>query len=301
MTASSAALAALAALLKSGLSLRQALLAWPDELTGDHRAEAREVVRRLELGYPVRTAIEASSLAWVLEPAFSVHLATGVDLVAWLERIVSDREETAGALKAARGAAAGAALSGRMVAGLPLLFVPLTPVSRAPLTDPVGLTMLSLGVVLAVAGLRWIGRLLPQPATEDAAAELAMLLAAMLRAGLPVAGALGLVCGHRDAPPSLVRAGRLVTLGATWQQALKQAGDESASLAAAIGRAQRFGIPAADALESHAAARRAEIKRDFEEKLRRAPVLMVVPLTCCILPAYGLLALGPFVRSMSLG
>ena len=301
MRASSAALAALAALLKSGLSLRQALLAWPDELPEDHRVEAREVVRRLELGHPVTSAIEASSLAWVLQPAFSVHLATGVDLVAWLERIVTEREEIAGALKAARGAAAGAALSGRMVAGLPLLFVPLTPVSRAPLTDPVGLVMLSLGVILAVAGLRWIGRLLPQPAAEDAGAELAVLLAAMLRAGLPVAGALSLAGGHRGAPPSLVRARRLVMLGATWQQALKEAGDECASLAAAIGRAQRFGIPAADVLESHAAALRAELKRDFEEKMRRAPVLMVVPLTCCILPAYGLLALGPFVRSMSLG
>lgn len=301
MSASSKALVALAVLLRSGLSLRQALLAWPDELTGAHRSEALEVVRRLELGHPVGTAVEASSLAAVLQPAFSVHLTTGVDLVAWLERIVADREETASALKAARGAAAGAALSGRMVAGLPLLFIPLTPVSRAPLTDPIGLVILSVGVVLAVAGLRWIGRLLPQPPGEDAGAALAVLLAAMLRAGLPAAGALSVACRNPGAPPGLVRAGRLVALGATWQQALTEAGGECASLAASIGRAQRFGIPLADALESHAAARRAELKQGFEEKMRRAPVLMVVPLTCCILPAYGLLALGPFVRSMSLG
>lgn len=301
MTASSATLTALAALLRSGLSLRQALLAWPDELTGDHRIEAREVVRRLELGHPVNSAIEASSLARVLQPAFSVHLATGVDLVAWLERIVVDREETAGALKAARGAAAGAALSGRMVAGLPLLFVPLTPMSRAPLTDPLGLAMLGVGVALALAGLRWIGRLLPQPPEADAGAELAVLLAAMLRAGLPLPGALSLASRQPGASPSLLRAGRLVALGATWQEALTEAGAECASIATSIGRAQRFGIAVADALEGHAAARRAELKRGFEEKMRRAPVLMVVPLTCCILPAYGLLALGPFVRSMALG
>lgn len=301
MTASSAALTALAALLKSGLSLRQALLAWPDELTGDHRVEAREVVRRLELGHPVKSAVAASSLAWLLQPAFSVHLATGVDLVAWLERIVADREETAGALKAARGAAAGATLSGRMVAGLPLLFIPLTPMSRAPLTDPVGLAMLAVGVILAVVGLRWIDRLLPRPPEEDAGAELAVLLAAMLRAGLPVAGALELASGHPGASSSLLRARRSVALGATWHQALTEAGGDCASLAASLGRAQRFGSSVADALESHAAGRRAELKRQFEEKMKRAPVLMVVPLACCILPAYGLLALGPFLRSMSLG
>lgn len=301
MTRSSAALTALATLLKSGLSLRQALLGWPDELTGEHLVEAREIVRRLELGYPLQGAVEASSLAWILRPAFSVHLSTGVDLVTWLERVVADREETAGASQAARGAAAGAALSGRMVAGLPLLFVPLTPMSRAPLTDAVGLTMLGVGVLLAVTGLRWIGRLLPRPPQEDPTAELAVLLAAMLSAGLAVATALEVAATQPTASASLRRAHRLVALGSTWTQALRTAGGECVSIASSIRRAQRFGIPVADALEGHAAARRAELKREFEEKMKRAPVLMVVPLTCCILPAYALLALGPFLRSMSLG
>ena len=301
MTGSAAGLTALAALLKSGLSLRQALYAWPDELAGEHREEARRVVRRLEMGDSVTGAIEGSSSAWVLVPAFSVHLATGVDLVAWLERVAADIDARAGALRAARGAAAGAALSGRMVAGLPLLFVPLTPVARAPLDDPLGLSMLVVGTALALTGLRWIARLLPQPPGDDTTAELSVVLSAMLRAGLPVAAALEIASNQSQACPALVRARRLVRLGATWADALDEAGADCIPIAAAIRRAQRFGIPIADALEALVAARRSELERTFEEKMKRAPVLMVVPLTCCILPAYGLLALGPFLRGMSVG
>ena len=301
MTGSPTALKALAALLKSGLSLRQALYVWPDELTGDHREEARRVVRRLELGDSVTDAIGVSSLAWMLAPAFSIHLTTGVDLGAWIERAASDLENKASAMKAARGAAAGAALSGRMVAGLPLLFVPLTPVARAPLTDAVGLMMLVLGVALAVAGLRWIGRLLPDPPRQDPTAELAVVLSAMLHAGMALPTALEVASQQSQVSASLARARRLVVLGATWSEALEAAGSDCTPIAAAIRRAQRFGIPTADALDALAAARRAALVRAFEEKMKRAPVLMVVPLTCCILPAYALLALGPFLRSMSVG
>lgn len=301
MTAPSAALFALAALLRSGVSVRQALLVWPEELTGDHRVEALEVVRRLRLGCSVTDAVRSCSLASVLLPAFSVHFATGVDLVAWLERVAVDREEVAAARRAARGAAAGAALSGRMVAGLPLLFVPLTPMARAPITDRVGIVMLVTGVGLAVAGLRWIGRLLPQAADEDVVAELCVCLSAMLRAGLSVHAALQAAANQPEAAPELVRARRLVQLGATWSDAVATCGGDMTAIAASIARSQRFGTPLADGLDSVAASRRAEQRRRFEEKLKRAPVLMVVPLACCILPAYGLLALGPFLRSMNLG
>lgn len=281
--------------------MRQALLAWPDELTGEHGAEAREIVRRLELGLSLKGAVETSSLAWILLPAISMHLSAGVDLVAWLERVAADRQDTAAAGRAAHGATAGAALSGRMVAGLPLLFVPLTPMARAPLTDAVGLTMLATGVALALAGLRWIDRLLPRPPEADKVADLCVWMSAMLRAGLSVTAALKAASIQPGAPASLVRARRLVDLGYTWTDALGVAAGECAAVAGSIRRAQRFGLPLADGLDGLAAARRADQKRSFEEKIKRAPVLMVVPLTCCILPAYALLALGPFLRSMGTG
>lgn len=301
MTASASALVALAALLKSGLSVRQALLIWPEELTGDLRSEAAEIVRRLQLGHSVARAVETSSLAWILFPAFTLHFSAGVDIVAWLERVAADREETVAAWKAAQGAAAGAALSGRMVAGLPLLFVPLTPLARAPLTDPLGIAMAATGVALAIAGLRWIGRLLPRPPIQDPVAELCVSLSAMLKIGMSLHTALEVASRQPDASSGLVRARRHFQMGSSWADALAASGDEVAPLAGSIRRAQRFGLPLADALETVATERRAEQKRDFEAKMKRAPVLMVVPLTCCILPAYALLALGPFLRSVSLG
>lgn len=301
MTAAAAALLSLAALLRSGLSLRQALWAWPDELTGEYEAEAREIVRRLDLGLSLKAAVEASSLAWVLLPAISIHLSAGVDLVAWLERVAADRQDTVAAGRAARSAAAGAALSGRMVAGLPLLFVPLTPMARAPLTDAVGVAMLATGVLLALAGLRWIARLLPQPPEADPAADLCVLLSAMLTAGLSLSAALEVAALQPGAPVALVRAHRLVSLGSTWSRALDLVGGEYGTIAASIRRAQRFGLPLVEGLDAVAATRRAAQRRSFEEKIKRAPVLMVVPLTCCVLPAYALLALGPFLRSMSIG
>lgn len=301
MTASAAALLSLAALLRSGLSLRHALLAWPDELTGRYEAEAREIVRRLDLGQSLKDAVGTSSLAFILVPAISMHVSAGVDLVAWLERLAADRQDTAAAARAARGAAAGAALSGRMVAGLPLLFLPLTPMARAPLTDAVGLAMVAAGVILAFGGLCWIARLLPKPPEEDPAAELCVLLSAMVSAGLSISAALETAALQPGAPVALIRARRLVVLGSTWSQALELVEGEYRAIAASIRRAHRFGLPLAEALEAVAAVRRAEDRRSFEEKIKRAPVLMVVPLTCCVLPAYALLALGPFLRSMSIG
>lgn len=301
MTPAASALSALVALLRSGLTLRQALLAWPEELSGHHQDEAREVARRLELGDSVRSAVQASSLAWLLLPAVSVHLSTGADLVAWLERVVDDREQMAAATEAACGAAAGAALSARMVAGLPLLFVPLTPMASAPLTDPLGLAMVATGVALAVTGLRWIGRLLPRPPQGDEVADLATSLAAMLEAGLALSSALEVMAAEPGASPALQRARRMVALGATWSQALGRVGADCAPLAGAIGRSQRFGVPLAEGFKGLAEARRGELTRAFEARMKRAPVLMVIPLTCCILPSYALLALGPFLRSMTLG
>lgn len=291
----------LVTLLRSGLTPRQALLAWPAELSGAAGAEARTLARRLELGHPIASSLRDSSLADILVPAFSVHLSTGADLACWLERVANDLADRAASIKAARGAAAGAALSGRMVAALPLLFVPLTPAPRAPLTDGVGIVMLVAGVLLAACGLRWIERLLPRPPQEDSTATLCLLLSAMLRAGMSLAAALRLAATQVCASAPLKKAAQLTALGFTWPEAMAEAGGECADIATSIRRAQRFGVPLAESLDSLATARRAEQDQLFEEKMKRAPVLMVVPLTCCILPAYALLAFGPFLRSMTVG
>jgi pilus assembly protein TadC len=70
-------------------------------------------------------------------------------------------------------------------------------------------------------------------------------------------------------------------------------------LGAVVVRAERLGTPASAALRAFAEVRRREREDEFERAARRAPVLMVLPLTTCILPAYVLLAVGPILRGLS--
>jgi pilus assembly protein TadC len=72
------------------------------------------------------------------------------------------------------------------------------------------------------------------------------------------------------------------------------------ALVVSIRRASEHGVPAADALASLAANRRTQQLRAFDAAVRRAPVWMVLPLSFCVLPAYALLGLGPYLRSISI-
>jgi hypothetical protein len=77
--------------------------------------------------------------------------------------------------------------------------------------------------------------------------------------------------------------------------------DGAADLVAAIARAEGHGLSPEASLRRFAAARRVMATRSFERDVRRAPVLMVLPLVLCVLPAFGLLAVGPFLRSITFG
>ncbi len=296
------ALRALASLLRSGLTLRHALLSWPAE-AGGVSEDIRAVAQRVQLGYPLADALEGAHFESLLRPLFELHLASGIDLARWLDHHADEMDDRRAFLQSARAASSGAALSGRMVAGLPLLFIPFTPMTRASLMDPLGLAMLSVGIALALAGLHWIGRLVPRAPADDPIASLCGHVAALLRAGLCLSNALDLACAGTVPAlgSSLARARALVRLGAKWPEALLSADPRFAPLSTVLERSTRMGSPLAGQLEELAAARRAESRRSFERTMKRAPVLMVVPLTCCILPSYALLGLGPFLRSISLG
>ncbi len=297
------AIRALATLLRGGLTLHQALVAWADEVEGEVRAEVVAVRGRVRLGHSPQASLSGTTLEPLLRLGFSLHLSAGLDLSAWLDRTADHLEHRDDLARAARAASSGATLSGRMVAGLPLLFVPLAPLARAPLADPAGLAMGAIGVALAIVGLRWIGRLVPKPPEEDEVAALCLTVATLLRSGIGLAQALDVVASTASGPvaAALRDARSLVRLGLGWPAALAAADPSLAPVAAALTRAQRFGTKVAASLEATAAARAAEARRDFERRMKKAPVMMVVPLTCCILPAYGLLGVAPFLRSMSLG
>ena len=302
------ALRQLAALLRAGLTLGEGLDEWVDRAPASLKAPLERLRRRLRLGASAEEAL--SSLVPELDeegPAvaalLTVHARLGGDAAALLEEAASAAEGRLAATESAIAAASGARLSGRMVASLPFVLLLLSPASRAPLFDAGGLALLAAGIGLGVVGLLWMGRLVPRPeALADPCSALASLVAAVCEAGASPSAALEVMAGCVGVPlgEELGRARRLAALGASWPEALRRSdGDGLGELAAVIERATSSGSPVGAPLRSLAASRRRKGERDFEARLRRAPVLMVVPLTLCVLPSFTLLGLGPFLRGVA--
>lgn len=301
-------LEALASLVRSGHCIRSALEHWKDEGPHGSRADLGKVSARLRLGDTTVRALEP------LRPVFGpdhgplttiVDLASalGGDVSAMLDRLarVIERRDTFTA--AGRSASAGAVLSARMVAGLPLAFLPLTPAVRAPLFDPIGILLLVAGIALAGGGMWWIHRVVPRPSSaDDPAASAAEITATLLDGGLSLSS-----CLHRVAAADAVegsgelgRASRMVSLGASWPRALSLISEEGfRELGTTIERAGHMGLPVGDVLVALASRRRERIQHDFEAATKKAPVAMVVPLVLCVLPSFGLLALAPFLRGLA--
>jgi tight adherence protein B len=302
------ALRALAALLRTGMSPRAALGGWHRDAPASLSAGLGTVARRLELGADIEAALGAAHTAFAEDHPAIVAAVTaardsGGDWAALLEGLAHVIENRAAARAAARAAGGGAQLSARLVAGLPLASIPLVPAAGVPVTDTTGTLMLVGGLLLCGGGIAWIERLFPSPPPDDGAANLASLAAALLRGGCGLHPSLEIAAlwapsGVRD---EAARAARFVRLGQQWPSALGRAEDEGLRrLGTALASAQKFGLPVAGALEDFATRRRAAGAREFDRALRRAPVLMVIPLTLCVLPSFVLLGLGPFLRGMSL-
>ena len=298
----------LAALVRSGLPVRDALTRWHEDCPESVSAELRRLSRRLRLGASLPEAIDAlrgsfEEDAHGLIAVLVVHRDVGGDVARMLTGLARSIRERAEARSSAGASAAGARLSARVVAGLPLAFVPLTGVDGGRMTDPLGATLLVVGAALSLCGLLWIGRLLPRPPRcDDPVAMVADLVAGAVRGGCSLPVAFAVTADHP--PPGLEvplrRASRRVALGLTWTGALAREGDSGlADVAERLQQAHRFGLPVAGSLEALAGERRAASRTAFERDMRRSTVLMVIPLTLCVLPAFVLLAVVPFLRSLS--
>ena|GEM_PF-1657694 len=303
----------LAALLRSGAPPRSALTVWHIHAPLEMETSLHRLSRRLRLGAPLEVALDCLRLDFgddldPLTSTFAVQAKAGGDAASMLDGLARTIDERAAWLGAARAAGSGAMLSGRMVAGLPLAFVPLMPVAHAGFLDRFGATMAALGIALAVAGMRWIGTLVPRPPqADDATAAAADATASLLRGGAPLRVALEVAAQHssRELQADMQRAHRRVVLGASWPDALNSLEDSPnrealGSLAATLAAAETMGLPVAGALEAYAERRRALRARSLEAQMKRAPVLMVIPLVLCVLPSFVILALGPFLRGLSL-
>ena len=298
----------LAALLRCGLPVRAALMNWHEHAPSDLREPLLSMAQRLRLGATNGAALSClqppfGSDVEALRAALDACSEAGGNTPRMLERIATIIESRAALAEAGRAAGSGALLSGRLVAGLPLAFVPLMRLARVPLFDGTGLALLTLGLVLAFCGLRWVSALVPLPSSEDGAAEVADVAAAVIEGGLTLQAALGIAV--RQAPDTVAvplrRGARLVALGLTWPEAFDRLDDDGLEeLGAALRLSQRFGFPVLEALEACSTRRREEQARRFEVAMKRAPVLMVIPLVTCVLPSYLLLGLGPFLRTLPL-
>lgn len=303
------ALRVLAGLLRLGHSPRHSLAEWQCHTSGSMAEGLHRVERGIRLGVGTADALD------LLEPIFeedaralsttlTIAARLGGDSAAMVDSLARSIDRRRAALSSAQVASSGAKLSGRLVAGLPFAFLPLAPMARAPLFDGPGRLLVIVGVGLAVAGMMWIARLMPRPdPVDDPAAALAELLAAALAGGTHMTVAMKTIA---DGPPEAVdkeirTAARFVRLGLSWPNALKQLTNDSLGrLGGTLARAQELGLPVANALVVFAQDRRADREREFEAASRRAAVLMMIPLAVCVLPAFILLGVAPFLRGLSL-
>lgn len=149
-----------------------------------------------------------------------------------------------------------------------------------------------------------------QEADPLAVASVLDLLAACLRAGLPMAAAARAVGPEAPEPlgEALRRAADLLALGAdaamAWQQVARDAGgrpgaQEIESLARMARRSARSGSSLAAAVTELAEQRRAAVEDIAAAKAERAGVLIGGPLGLCFLPAFVCLGIVPVVIGLA--
>jgi tight adherence protein B len=286
-------LRALASAAATAPSVRAALERWPE---GARSEVAARVGRRARLGLPLDVTLEplrSCEEEEVVARAIAAHAAHGGGLartMAALADAVEGRERMA---HDARMASSASKLSTRLLMGLASVCVVLVPAWQRSSLEMVVVSLGAAGV-LAGVGAAWMRRLVPRPPRVDPpAATCADITAALLEGGLLPAVALD-VAAPQDLP-----ARRLVRLGLGWPDALARASDPGLRTMADVLRSTSSGGRVAESLRRSAADRREEQRRASEAETRRAPVLLVLPLTTCFLPAFGLAIAVPLIPALS--
>ena len=300
-----AALRSFAALVEASSSDRAALQAWHETVTDPTLSDAlRSVARRAALGAPLDRVLEplratVGSDADLLAAALRTHQSVGGLLGPTVRRLAEVVERRADLSRQGRAASAAATLSGRLLVILAFAYVVVLPVWR---TASALSMMLATGtaVLLGAAGARWMRALLPRPAPHDhPVASFADIVAGSLAGGVHVDVALDVASfaypDHRDLQGVRCRA----LLGMRWPDAFAASADPTLrELGAVLDRSIRYGASIRLDLERFAAALREREQAAFEIRSRRAPVLLVLPLTLCVLPAFAIFVLVPLLRGL---
>lgn len=160
---------------------------------------------------------------------------------------------------------------------------------------------------LAVGGLAARARIVRRRRARQLAAldralpEVVDLFLVAAAAGLPVSACLRAVADRAPpaARPALAGAVAHAARGAPLAVALARLGPALGTLGPSLTEvligAHRSGAALRPRLERVAAATRDARRRRAEEAARRLPVTLLFPLVCCVLPAFGLLAVVPLL------
>jgi pilus assembly protein TadC len=140
-------------------------------------------------------------------------------------------------------------------------------------------------------------------ALEDAAADVAELLALVLRSGGSVERAVEIACATTTGPPhdELARAQRAVLMGAG-PQAWTDLGSRVPAwqpFCAPIARALVSGAPVAEVLLARAAAIRRARRDSVLARARRLGISATIPVGLTLLPGFVLLAIVPLIASLA--
>jgi Flp pilus assembly protein TadB len=173
-----------------------------------------------------------------------------------------------------------------------------------PLLFGRGRALLVAAVLLESLAAVWLRRLLRVPTTGSNLASLIDAVVVGLDSGMTFEQALRSLVDRAPAVGRLREARRLLADLALGQGTARSfatfgaAGPAEGRIAALIASSTRFGAPLADMLVVQADSLREADRRRAEAAARRLPILMLFPLTFCVLPALLIVFLGPPLLSL---
>ena len=219
--------------------------------------------------------------------ALAVAQAAGAGMAGALQAIGGSLRERARQSRDLETALAGPKATAKLVVALPLLgpvlafalgMNPLAAIVRSP----IGIIAAFTGFALLGAAWWWSRRIVAAASKHEPAAGLQLeLLAIALRGGM-----------------SLPKSRELVTraLAAEGLSCADEAAVESVT-----SLASRAGVPVGMLLDAEAKAVRRSAVQQGEQQAARAAVMLTVPLGVCVLPAFVLLGVVPFVLAILTG
>lgn len=277
-----------AALLRGGMSPTQAVRVLVTDLEG---VETRAIAARVAEGVSVGQAFgEVDGPEWrVLGAAWRIAETSGAPFAPALDRIAAALHGIAEGARKRSVLLAGPKMTATLVAWLPLASVLVSlllgfdpiPVFFTPL----GAVLLVVGVTLQALGMRWSARLMARVERQDRVAGLECELAWIALAG--------------GAPPALALrrvADAVSEARAEWipLDALRN----GEPLARALRTATAAGVQASALLLDAAGELRAQTQAALEREAERLGVRILLPLACCVLPAFIAVGVVPIVVAL---